>query len=156
MPLNYFRKSYFYHGLLNLLCLHTIDYGIHYRRDEQINVGNESMHKGRGVLPKYMHQWQADHGDVEDGNGTYVGYTCSKGLFPLFWGGNAEHGVDDRDVGEKDQDRVQGSGRDDDGQTKCTVDLGVCAWKLHHIRVEAIWMVQNMTSTEGQTLKEQE
>lgn len=56
MALNFFRKNHFDYGLVNFLCLHTVDYGIHYRRDEQINVGNESMHKRRGMLPKSMYE----------------------------------------------------------------------------------------------------
>ena len=108
------------------------------------------------MLPKSMHQWQADHGNVEDGNGTYMWDTGTKGLLTLLGGGNAEHRVDDQNIGEEDQDSIQASSRDDNGQAKCTVDLGVCAWKLHHIRMETIWMVQNMTMAEGQALKKQE
>lgn len=150
--LNELRREYFDHGFANLLGLHTVDYGIHHRRDEQINIGNESVHKRRGMLPKSVHQWQADHGHVEDGNSTYVWNTSTKGLFSLLWGGSAEHRVDDQNIGEEDQDRIDTSSRDDNGQTKCTVGLGVCAWKLHHIRVETIWMVQNMATAEGQML----
>lgn len=38
--LRWLNEEHFNHGLANLFGLHTIDYGIHYRRDEEINIGN--------------------------------------------------------------------------------------------------------------------
>lgn len=53
-------------------------------------------------MAKAMYQSQDDPGDIEDGNSTNVRDTGTKGFLPLFWGGNAEDGLDDQHVGEED------------------------------------------------------
>lgn len=48
-----------------------------------------------------MDKAQFNERDIEDGNSTYVGDTSAKGLMLLFWGSNAQNGLNNQDVGEE-------------------------------------------------------
>lgn len=81
----------FEHSFLNLLCFHTIDDGIHHRRNEQVHVSNECRHIGWSLFSKPVDKRQADQGDVEYGHSSDMRNAGAKGLFPLLRGCNVEN-----------------------------------------------------------------
>lgn len=67
---------------------------------------HKSMYIKRCLFPKPMDKAQFNERDIEDGNSTYVGDTSAKGLMLLFWGSNAQNGLNNQDVGEENKDGV--------------------------------------------------
>ena len=70
-----------------------------------------------------MDKAQANETDVEDGNGPYEVDTCLKGLMLLLWGSNAQLGLNNQDIGEKNKDGVHSCSNYEDGKSLNTIDL---------------------------------
>lgn len=101
----------FEHSFLNLLCFHTIDDGVHHRRNKQVYISNECGHKGRNMFSKSVNKRQADQRDVEYGYSSDMRNAGAKGFFPLLGGCNVENRVNDQDIGKQDKERVHSSSR---------------------------------------------
>lgn len=52
MILYFFRLENFYYSFTYLLGLHTVDDGVHDRRDQQVGVSNHGMDIGWSSFPK--------------------------------------------------------------------------------------------------------
>lgn len=104
--LRFFGKKDFFNGPTDLRGLHTINNGIHHWWNKQIHIGHKSVYVRRCLFPKPMDKAQANQRNVEDGNSTYVGDTSAEGFMPLFWGSNAQDGLNNQSVGEKNKDGV--------------------------------------------------
>lgn len=64
------------------------------------------MDVGRSIVTKVMDQSQNDPRDVENGSSTNMRDTGAKRLLPLLWGGNAEDGLDDEHIVEKNAGNI--------------------------------------------------
>ena len=115
------------HSLPYLLGLHTVDDGVHDRRDQQVGIGNQSMDIGGSLSPKSVDKRQADQWNIEHSHSPNMGDTRAEGFLPLFWRSNAEDSSNDQDIGKDDEDRVNSSSGDQGSESNCTVDPGVCA-----------------------------
>ena len=111
------------------------------------------MYIGWGPFPKPVNKGQTDQWDIENGNSPNMRDTCAEGFLPLFWGCNAEDSLDDQNIRTGDEDRVHTNSRDHGSQPHCTVEPGVCARELHHIRVEAVGVVEHAAAAIGQSRK---
>lgn len=98
MILCVFGMENFYHSSAYLLGLHTVDNGVHYRRDQQVGVSNQSMYIGWGSFPKSVNKGQADQWNIENSNSPNVGDTCAEGFLPLFRGCDAEDSLNDQNI----------------------------------------------------------
>ena len=117
----------FQHSLPYLLGLHTVDDGVHDRRDQQVGIGNQSMDIWWSSFPKSVDKGQTNQWNIKHSHSPNMGDTRAEGFLPLFWGSNAEDSSDDQDIGEDDEDRVNSSSGDQGSEPNCTVDPGVCA-----------------------------
>lgn len=105
------------------------------------------------MLPKSVHKGQTDQWNVKYSNSPNMGDTCAKSFLPLFWGCNAEDSLNDKKIRKDNEDQVHPSSCDQGSQSNCTIDPGVCARQLHHIRVEAVGVVEHVAAAEGQSFK---
>ena len=106
-----------------------------------------------GPFPKSVNKRQADQWNIEYSNSTKMRDACAEGFLPLFWGCNAEDSLDDQNIRTGDEDRVHTNSRDHGSQPHCIVEPGVCARELHHIRVEAVGVVEHAAAAIGQSRK---
>ena len=113
----------FFNGPNDLFGFHTVDNGIHHWWNKQIYIGHKSVCIRRYLFPKSMDKAQANETDVEDGNSPYEVDTCLKGLMLLLWGSNAQLGLNNQDIGEKNKDGVHSCSNYEDSKSLNTVDL---------------------------------
>lgn len=83
LKMSAFRAYKFKHSFLNLLCLHTVDSGIHHRWNEQVHICNEGGHKRWEMFSKSVNKRQADQGNIECGHSSDVRNAGAEGLPPL-------------------------------------------------------------------------
>lgn len=88
----------FQHSLVYLLGLHTVDDGVHYRRDQKVGIGNQSMYIRWGSSPKSVNKGQADQWNVEHSHSPNMGDARAESFSPLLWGGNAEDSPNDQNI----------------------------------------------------------
>lgn len=91
-----------------------------------------------------MDKAQFNERDIEDGNSTYVGDTSAKGLMLLFWGSNAQNGLNNQDVGEENKDGVHSCSSYEGSKSQNTFVLIVRTWELDYIRMETVRMMVKM------------
>ena len=127
MILYFFSLENFCHSFTYLLGLHTVDDGVHDRRDQQVGVSNHGMDIGWSSFPKSVNKGQTDQWNIEYSYCPNMADTRAEGFLPLLWGSNAQDSFDDHDIGKKNEDRVHTNGRDHGSQSNHIVDPGVCA-----------------------------
>lgn len=116
LKLNYlclFHKKKTEYSLANLLCFYTVDDGVEHRRKKQVHIGHHWMDHFGGWSPIAMHQWQANHGDVENRNCSKVGDTGAKNFVSFLRGGNTENWVNDQDIRQDNAWRIYSCGQDE-------------------------------------------
>lgn len=116
LKLNYlclFHKKKPEYSIANLLCFYTVDDGVEHRRKKQVHIGHHWMDNFGGWSPIAMHQWQANHGDVENRNCSNVGDTGAKNFVSFSRGGNTENRVNDQDIREDNAWRIYSCGQDE-------------------------------------------
>ena len=70
----------------DLFGLHTVDDGVHDRRDQQVGIGNQSMDIWRSSFPKSVDKGQTNQWNIEHSHSPNMGDTRAEGFLPLFWG----------------------------------------------------------------------
>ena len=96
-----------------------------------------------------MDKAQAKERDAENGNGPCEGDTSPKGLMFFPWGSNAQLGLNNQDIGEKNKDEVHSCSNYVDSKSLNTVDLIVWIWELDYIRMETIRMMEHVDFSGG-------
>lgn len=91
------------HTIADLFGLHTVDDGIHQRREEKIHKAQNHLDQMRCLLPKAVDDRQANHGSVEKEHSTDVGNTGVKSFEPLGPGCNGQHSAQDQGIGEENE-----------------------------------------------------
>ena len=126
----FYSESHFYHDFLklyylylfhkkteyslaNLLCFYTVDDGVEHRRKKQVHIGHHWMDHFGGWSPIAMHQWQANHGDVENRHCSKVGDTGAKNFVSFLRGGNSENRVNDQDIRQDNAWCIYSCGQDE-------------------------------------------
>lgn len=104
MILCIFGMENFYQSFAYLFGLHTIDDGVHYRRDQEVGVSNHCMNIGQGSFPKSVNKGQTDQWKIENSNSRNMGDTCAEGFLPLFWGCDAEDSLNNQNIRKEDED----------------------------------------------------
>lgn len=91
------------HTIADLFGLHTVDDGIHQRREEKIHKAQNHLDQMRCLLPKAVDDRQANHGSVEKEHSTDVGNTGVKSLSLSALGCNGQHSAQDQGIGEENE-----------------------------------------------------
>ena len=91
------------HTITDLFGLHTVDDGIHQRREEKIHKAQNHLDQMGCLLPKAVDDRQANHGSIEKEHSTDVGNTAVKIFEPLGPGCNGQHGAQDQGIGEENE-----------------------------------------------------
>ena len=141
------------HPQSDLLGLNGVDNGVEHWRGEKVQVGEQHT-AGRGSPPpKSVDHGQADHGRVEEQDGTHVGDTCVEGSEALGLGGDGEHRVEEEPVGEDGEHGVQPQRGQYHEETAGAVEAGVGAGRLHDIGVQAVGVGQQAMPAVRQRLQ---
>lgn len=73
--------------LADLLSLYTVNDGVHHRRCQQVDIGQDNVDQWRGMLSKAVGHRYTNHGNIENQNSKNVRQTVIEGPEPLSPGG---------------------------------------------------------------------
>ena len=144
-----------HNSLADLLCLHTVNDGVHHRRGQEVDVGHDNVDQWRGMLGKSMSHRYPNHGNIEHQNGQHVGQTVIESPEPLCPGGCAQDASQDECVGQHDEQRVHHNDEQNHSKGIPAVDPDVRTDQANHILVEAVGVGQKVGAAEGQALEEE-
>ncbi|KAL2310293.1 hypothetical protein Nmel_001939 [Mimus melanotis] len=122
---------------LDLLGPHPVDDGVEHGGHQDIDVAHDDVHQRSQVLAKPVHHGQPDEGHVEGQHHADVGDAGAEHLEPLPPGRQAQHGLEDEEVGEADEHGIQPHDQQDGRQPVHHAGGGVGARQVHHVLVQA-------------------
>lgn len=118
--------------LANLLYLDVVDDRVHKRWNQQVHIRHQ-MYRTWQMLPKAVHQRQANHGDIEEQHSTDVGDTGVEGPEALLAGGNAQHSAEDESIGEEDEQGIHPHSAGHNKEPIDVIDNDARAGQLHDL-----------------------
>ena len=141
----------------NLLGPSPIDDRVEHRRHQHVQVGQKNVHiLGDSVLAKAVGEEGEEGRDVEDQDDPQVGATGTQSLVPGILRWKAEDSMEDKAVGNGNEDGIQTHGQQGHSQPIDNIDSDVGTGQASDAHVLTVCVGHDMVTTVRQSLQQED